>query len=100
MKKGILLATALASMMVASVALAAPKAHEHKACTTQKVCEKAKHQACSKGIHHAKYTCPMHANVKKDKPGKCPDCGMNLTAVNPEKCQKTMTPVQCKKHCK
>jgi hypothetical protein len=24
------------------------------------------------------YTCPMHADVVQDKPGKCPKCGMNL----------------------
>ena len=24
------------------------------------------------------YTCPMHPDVKSDKPGKCPECGMKL----------------------
>jgi hypothetical protein len=24
------------------------------------------------------YTCPMHPDVKSDKPGKCPKCGMDL----------------------
>lgn len=24
------------------------------------------------------YTCPMHSEVKMDKPGKCPKCGMTL----------------------
>jgi len=24
------------------------------------------------------YTCPMHPEVLRDKPGKCPTCGMNL----------------------
>jgi hypothetical protein len=24
------------------------------------------------------YTCPMHADVKSDKPGACPECGMDL----------------------
>jgi Cu+-exporting ATPase len=24
------------------------------------------------------YTCTMHPNVKLDKPGKCPECGMEL----------------------
>jgi len=25
-----------------------------------------------------KYTCPMHPDVISDKPGKCPNCGMDL----------------------
>lgn len=25
-----------------------------------------------------KYTCPMHPEVVKNKPGKCPKCGMEL----------------------
>ena len=24
------------------------------------------------------YTCPMHKEVEKEKPGSCPICGMNL----------------------
>jgi len=28
------------------------------------------------------YTCPMHPNIHNDKPGMCPECGMNLV---PEK---------------
>jgi membrane fusion protein, copper/silver efflux system len=30
------------------------------------------------------YTCSMHPEVKSDKPGKCPICGMNLTPVYAE----------------
>jgi hypothetical protein len=26
------------------------------------------------------YVCPMHSEVKSDKPGKCSKCGMNLKA--------------------
>ena len=29
----------------------------------------------------AAYTCPMHPEVKSDKPAQCPDCGMNLEKV-------------------
>lgn len=30
------------------------------------------------------YTCPMHPGIKSDKPGKCPECSMNLeTAAKP-----------------
>src|SRR3990170_150241 len=28
-----------------------------------------------------KYTCPMHPQVIKDKPGTCPICGMELVKV-------------------
>lgn len=40
-------------------------------------------QAKQSGKHHhgtmAKmYTCPMHPEVMKSKPGKCPECGMKL----------------------
>src|SRR3990167_859013 len=34
------------------------------------------------------YTCPMHPEVKQDKPGMCPECGMNLI---PEKKKKNAT---------
>ena len=27
------------------------------------------------------YTCPMHSEVQKTKPGLCPDCGMNLIPI-------------------
>ncbi len=30
---------------------------------------------------NASYSCPMHADVKSDKPGKCPKCGMDLELV-------------------
>lgn len=29
----------------------------------------------------AAYTCPMHADIKSDKPGACPKCGMDLTKM-------------------
>lgn len=30
------------------------------------------------------YTCPMHPEIKQDKPGMCPECGMNLIATKHE----------------
>ncbi|MBI3111169.1 MAG: hypothetical protein HYZ01_06315 [Ignavibacteriales bacterium] len=30
----------------------------------------------------ATYTCEMHPEVKSDKPGKCPKCGMNLVLAS------------------
>lgn len=32
----------------------------------------------------AYYTCPMHPSVKRDAPGACPICGMDLTPVTKE----------------
>jgi len=34
-----------------------------------------KKQAKEEGVY---YTCPMHPEVKKDEPGNCPICGMDL----------------------
>ena len=31
----------------------------------------------------AAFTCPMHPEVTRDKPGRCPICGMNLVAKEP-----------------
>nr|WP_321409248.1 heavy metal-binding domain-containing protein [uncultured Carboxylicivirga sp.] len=31
-----------------------------------------------KEMEHIVYTCPMHPEVEKSEPGKCPTCGMNL----------------------
>ena len=28
-----------------------------------------------------KYICPMHPDVRRDKPGSCPKCGMDLVEV-------------------
>jgi len=30
------------------------------------------------------YTCPMHPEIRQDKPGSCPKCGMTLEPVLPE----------------
>ncbi len=34
--------------------------------------------------HQQKYTCPMHPEIKQDKPGNCPKCGMKLVPVKAE----------------
>jgi hypothetical protein len=31
------------------------------------------------------YTCPMHPEVREDKPGTCPTCGMKLEAQDEQK---------------
>lgn len=35
----------------------------------------------------ANYTCPMHPEVKSDKPGNCPKCGMKLVPENSKSTQ-------------
>lgn len=35
--------------------------------------------------HHQQYTCPMHPEVVKDAPGKCPKCGMDLVPMREKK---------------
>jgi len=30
-----------------------------------------------------RYTCPMHPEVVRDTPGRCPHCGMKLVEVEP-----------------
>lgn len=27
------------------------------------------------------YICPMHPDIREDKPGSCPKCGMNLEEI-------------------
>jgi len=46
------------------------------------------------------YTCTMHPDVKLDKPGKCPECGMDLvkkTVVNTNKSE-GITSYTCTMH--
>jgi uncharacterized paraquat-inducible protein A len=45
------------------------------------------------------YTCPMHPEVKMDKEGNCPKCGMSLTASKKEQLkQKVTKSYQCPMH--
>ena len=37
------------------------------------------------------YACPMHSEIKRDRPGMCPECGMNLVPEK-KKISKIMTP--------
>ena len=33
-------------------------------------------------MEHETYTCPMHPDVKQDRPGFCPECGMKLVPID------------------
>lgn len=41
--------------------------------------------------HVALYSCSMHPDVKMDKPGKCPQCGMELSLSKKEEMKKEVT---------
>ena len=41
--------------------------------------------------HTTYYTCPKHAEVSSDKPGKCPICGMDLSLTGKEKMKTDVT---------
>ncbi len=44
-----------------------------------------KHSAsASAGATGTVYTCPMHAQIRQEKPGSCPICGMTLEPLIPE----------------
>ena len=38
----------------------------------------------SKVTGHDKYSCPMHPEIIRDKPGSCPICEMDLVPKKPE----------------
>ena len=39
-------------------------------------------QGAQENMSAGTYTCSMHPEVKSDKPGKCPKCGMELIKQN------------------
>lgn len=36
------------------------------------------------------YTCPMHPEIRQDKPGSCPKCGMSLERISASSAHKTL----------
>lgn len=36
----------------------------------------------TKGSEKTIYSCTMHHEVREEKPGQCPQCGMNLVVVD------------------
>jgi Heavy metal binding domain len=46
-------------------------------------------------MDHMKYSCPMHAEVTSNKPGKCTKCGMDMTKMKEHNMDKMYC---CAKH--
>ena len=44
------------------------------------------------------YVCPMHSDVKSDKPGKCPKCKMDLVKQEPAKSRNAKVVYSCPMH--
>lgn len=66
--------------------------HSHATKPTHSCCHASHTSSPQVAIEGASYTCPMHPEVRQDKPGNCPICGMALEpetfsaeeTVNPE----------------
>jgi hypothetical protein len=65
----------LAVLFIASTSAAQNK----KAPSTKKTAAKADSSKSAVTI----YVCPMHPDVRSDKPGECPKCGMDLVPATP-----------------
>ena len=53
--------------------------------------EKEKSKIHQEHVNKENYTCPMHPEVKSDKPGDCSKCGMELKKMDVKK--------EANKHC-
>src|SRR5699024_8518931 len=66
--------------------LAAACNNNHKSKSTDKEIDSLSQQ--SKAVL---YTCPMHHQIRSEKPGKCPICGMTLVPVKQKQQKKADT---------
>ena len=73
--KTIIMAFAILLASTATFAQAKKSSHKHKH---------------SHGMAAKQYTCTMHPEVVMNKPGKCPKCGMALTAMKSKKTAEKM----------
>src|SRR6267154_2784790 len=54
----------------------------HGASKTDSAAPSARQGPESGGTKHARYTCPMHPEIVRDRPGSCPICGMALEPMD------------------
>jgi Cu+-exporting ATPase len=54
--------------------------------------------AAAAGASATVYTCPMHPEVRQDKPGSCPKCGMALEPLTPPTPQRVKMQYTCPMH--
>ena len=47
----------------------------------ESIVKPANADSISAPVKKAVYTCPMHPEIRRDKPGTCPICGMKLVPV-------------------
>jgi RND family efflux transporter MFP subunit len=60
-------------------------------------CTKDSPKATSKHEHVQQYQCPMHPEIIRDSPGKCPICGMDLVPIKEEVKADAAEPAQAAK---
>jgi Cu+-exporting ATPase len=62
--------------------------------------QKPEGKTMTKYAHGTTYTCPMHPEVRLEKPGNCPECGMALEPMDPmaSKAFKTQIEYVCPMH--
>ena len=70
--------------------------HKHRRDTTDAVHRLRTESAPTPAT--AVYTCPMHPEVRQDKPGSCPKCGMALEPLSPPTPQRVKTQYTCPMH--
>ncbi|MBI4929221.1 MAG: hypothetical protein HY841_00545 [Bacteroidetes bacterium] len=61
--------------------------------------KKTTSQTNSQDTLKAVYTCPMHPEIKSDKPGKCPQCKMDLVKQKNNNAKEITTAFQCPMKC-
>ncbi len=81
-----------AAMLVAGLVLGWVFFHSSKSTTGTNETEIAEHDHEGETI----WTCSMHPQIRMDKPGQCPICGMDLIPLEENKTEETSDPAEIK----